>query len=70
MLKLILLATILLAIAMIFIGIKMFLSKDGQFTKTCASVDMENGKRSDCVCSGNGDDSNCKYYAEHHPGKS
>ncbi|MDO9511129.1 MAG: hypothetical protein Q7J34_05185 [Bacteroidales bacterium] len=67
MIKLMILSIALLSVALIFIGIKMFVQKDGQFSKSCASIDTEDGQRSDCVCSGGGDDSNCEYYSKHHP---
>ncbi len=64
--KLILLTTALLAIAFALIGIKMFIFKDGIFTKTCSSdIDVQDGTKLGCYC-----DENpgyvCENYEEHH----
>lgn len=64
--KLILLSTALLAIAFALIGIKMFIFKDGIFTKTCSSdIDVHDGTKLGCYC-----DKNpgyvCENYEEHH----
>lgn len=40
----------LLALAFAGIGIKMFLKKDGQFTKQCSTIDPETGQRLGCSC--------------------
>ncbi len=53
MLKLILITASILAIAIFGIAIKMFLKKDGQFTKSCNSVDPKSGKNVGCTCHGN-----------------
>lgn len=55
-LKVILIAVVLIAIALAGIGIKMFLKKDGKFEKHCSSVDA-NGKKVGCIC---GDDTGAK----------
>ena len=52
--KLILLSVILIAIAIAAIAIKMFVKKDGEFRKSCSSVDPETGKPLGCAC-GHGD---------------
>ncbi len=44
---------ILLALCFCFIGIKMFLQKNGQFKRSCASVDPITGDRTSCVCGKN-----------------
>ena len=49
-LKVILIAIILVAIAFIAIGIRMFLVKGGEFKKSCGSVDPATGKPMPCVC--------------------
>jgi hypothetical protein len=48
-LKVILVAVTLLALAFAAIGIKMFLKKGGEFKKQCSSVDA-NGNRLGCAC--------------------
>ncbi|MBE0648022.1 MAG: membrane or secreted protein [Bacteroidales bacterium] len=54
MLKLLLLSFVLIAIAIAAIAIKMFVKKDGEFKKSCSSVDPGTGKRIGCTC-GNSD---------------
>lgn len=51
MLELILLSVIVVGIAIAAIAIKMFVKKDGQFTKSCSSVDA-NGNKTSCGCHG------------------
>ena len=50
LLKLLLITAALLAIAFAFIGIKMFVKKDGKFTKQCSTIDPETGQRLGCTC--------------------
>lgn len=52
MLKLILVAVVLLAIAFAGIAIKMFFFKDAEFLKSCSSIDLHIGQRLDCSCGG------------------
>ena len=52
MLKLIIISVVLLGLAVAGIAIKMFLSKDGEFKKSCSSVDPNTGERLGCSCSG------------------
>ena len=49
-LKLIIITTILLALAISGIAIKMFLKKGGEFKKQCSSVDPQTGDRFGCTC--------------------
>jgi len=49
-LKLLLITTILLALAIGGIAIKMFLKKGGEFKKQCSSIDPETGQRFGCTC--------------------
>lgn len=56
MLKLILVAVVLTGIAFAGIAIRMFLLKDGQFRKSCSSVDPHTGKAMDCSCGGGTND--------------
>jgi len=58
MLKLILAAVILLSLAFAGIAIRMFFIKDGQFRKSCSSVDLNTGQKLGCTCGG-GDESVC-----------
>lgn len=65
--KLFLLTLVLVAIAIAGFAVKMFFTRDGQFSKSCSSVDTgHHGKREGCVCSGNGDDRSCENYEKHH----
>lgn len=50
MVKVLLIAIVLLALAFAGIGIKMLLKKGGQFEKHCGSVDPATGKRVACSC--------------------
>lgn len=52
--------------AFAIIAIKMFVQKDGQFTKSCSSVDTSTGKRIGCVCDNQGDPRSCVNYEKHH----
>ena len=59
------LTIILVGIAIAGIAIKMFLQKDGQFSKSCSSVDTSSGEKIGCVC-GEGDPGSCVNYEKHH----
>lgn len=48
--KLLLITITLLALAFAFIGIKMFVKKDGKFTKQCSTIDPDTGQRLGCTC--------------------
>lgn len=65
--KLILLSTALMAIAFALIGIKMFIFKDGIFTKTCSSdIKLPEGTpKLGCYCEEN-PGYTCENYEEHH----
>lgn len=43
-------SVIVLALSFCFIGIKMFVKKNGEFKRHCASVDPMTGYRTSCVC--------------------
>lgn len=58
MLKLILITGVLLALAIAGIAIKMFVKKDGEFKKSCSTVDPDSGERVGCTCGG-GSKSTC-----------
>lgn len=63
----ILLALILLALAVAGIAIKLIVKKDGEFKKTCSSIDAKTGKPLDCVCGGSEKDpARCENYIRHH----
>lgn len=49
-LKIMLMAVLLVGLAWIGIAIKMFLKKNGRFTKSCGSVDPVSGKPIACSC--------------------
>lgn len=57
MLKLILVAIALVGMAIAGIAIKLFVLKDGEFKKSCSSVDPNTGKAMACSCGGETDDS-------------
>lgn len=57
MLKLFLAAILLIGIAFAGIAVKMFFSKDGQFKKSCSSMDPSTGKAMDCSCGGSAESS-------------
>jgi len=64
--KLILLSTALLAAAFALIGIKMFIFRDGIFTKTCSTdIIVPDGTKLGCTCHENPGDV-CEKYEEHH----
>jgi hypothetical protein len=65
MLTIILIAIILIGLAIGGIAIKMLIQKDGQFSKTCNSVDVRTGEKLDCIC-GDGDPKRCVNYNKHH----
>lgn len=52
--KVILLSVVLVAIAIAAMAIKMFIKKDGEFKKSCSSIDPATGNPLGCTC-GNGD---------------
>lgn len=58
-LKLIIITTILLALAISGIAIKMFLKKGGEFKKQCSSVDPATGERFGCTCGKGGSGESC-----------
>jgi len=62
--KLILISTVLIGIAVLALAVKMFLIKGGQFTKSCSSID-EKGNRVPCTCKNNAD-KKCENYEKHH----
>jgi hypothetical protein len=49
-LKIMLVAVLLVGLAWAGIAIKMFVKKDGKFTKSCGSVDPVTGKTIPCSC--------------------
>jgi len=49
-LKILLLAVMLVGLAWAAIAIKMFVSKNGRFTRNCGSVDPVSGKPIPCSC--------------------
>lgn len=62
-----LLAIVLLAIAVGGIAIKLIVKKNGEFKKSCSSIDPKTGKPADCSCGGSEEDhAKCENYIEHH----
>lgn len=57
MLKLIIISTILIGLAIAGLAIKMFLKEGGEFQKSCGSVDPSTGQRIGCSCGKSSDDS-------------
>ncbi len=66
MLTVLVFAIILISLAVAGIAIKMFLQKDGQFSKSCSSIELASGEKTGCVC-GDGDQKSCVNYEKHHP---
>ena len=60
------LSIVLVGIAIAGIAIKMFLQKDGQFSKTCSIIDTTTGKKIGCTCGADGDETQCDNYEKHH----
>lgn len=50
MFQLIIITTVFLGLAIGLIAIKMFVKKDGEFKKSCSSVDPDTGERYGCTC--------------------
>jgi hypothetical protein len=59
MLKLLIITIILVGLAIAAIAIKMFVKKDGEFKKSCSSVDPDTGQRIGCSC-GKSSDETCE----------
>lgn len=59
MLKLLLLTFVIIGVAIAGIAVKMFLKKDGEFKKSCSSVDPKSGKRLGCTCGNEDGESAC-----------
>ncbi len=59
----------LLALAIGGIAIKMFVKKNGEFKKQCATIEFETGEKIGCVCDSERHE-DCKYYELHHGKKS
>ena len=52
MFKLILITIAIVGLAVAGFAIKMFVKKDGEFKKSCSSVDPTTGKKMECTCQG------------------
>ena len=63
MLKLLIITIILVGLAIAAIAIKMFVKKDGEFKKSCSSVDPDTGQRFGCSCGKSGDEACENKYA-------
>jgi len=60
-----LIVVIIIALCFAAIGIKMFLKKDGKFTKTCSTIDASTGKKIGCTCSSQGNEGKCENFDKH-----
>ncbi|HPB25543.1 MAG TPA: hypothetical protein PLB59_05735 [Bacteroidales bacterium] len=70
MMKLLLPAIILLAIAFAGFAIRVIVKKNGEFKKSCSVTDPKTGKPFGCTCGSNGkDQTQCENFNEHHPGE-
>lgn len=58
---------VILALCFCFIGIKMFLKKNGEFKKQCSSVDPLTGERIGCTCGNSSVYNECKSSKKHQP---
>ena len=56
-LKILLITIVFLALAFVGFAVKMFFKKDGEFKKSCSTVNPETGEHLGCVCGGEGDGS-------------
>ncbi len=52
--KIVLLTALIIGLAIAAIAVKLFVKKDGEFKKSCSSVDPTTGRRVGCTC-GNAD---------------
>lgn len=52
-LKVLLITIVFLGLAFVGIAVKMFLKKDGEFKKSCSTVDPNTGQKLGCVCGDN-----------------
>ena len=50
MLELLIITIVILGLGIAGIAIKMFVKKDGEFQKSCGSVDPGTGQRTSCSC--------------------
>lgn len=64
--KLLLITTVLLALAFAGFAIKMFIKKDGEFKKQCSTVDPHTGKNLGCSCKGSPGDGSCRSEKDEH----
>ncbi len=65
-LKLLLITIVLMAVAFLALGIKMFIKKDGEFKKQCSTVDPHTGKNLGCSCEGAPGDGSCRNDKDEH----
>jgi len=65
MFKILILTIIILGLAIAGIAIKMFVKKDGEFQKSCGSIDPDTGKKTACSC-GKTDTEACHNKHHHH----
>ena len=58
--KIMIVASGLIALAVLGIAVKMLLRRNGEFTTSCSSVDPATGKSRPCTCAGNDDEARCE----------
>jgi|GEM_PF-337790 len=66
--KVILLSVVFIGIAIAAIAIRMFVKKDGEFKKSCSSVDSATGRSFGCTCGNNDDGVSCENKSSGPPG--
>jgi len=65
MVTLIIASVVLVGFAIGGLAIKLLVQKDGQFSRTCNSVEFDDGEKAGCACEGSSPEQ-CIYYNEHH----
>lgn len=63
--KLIFFSVVIVALAIGAIGIKMLLMKNGEFKKSCSSVDPKTGKPFGCTCGKEDGGASCDHKEQH-----
>lgn len=69
MITVVIAAIILVGLAIGGIAIKLLVQKDGQFSRSCSSVEFSDGEKVGCICDGNNPEQ-CVNYKKHHPATS
>ena len=64
--KLFILVLSIITFVFLAFAIKMFFKKNGEFKKSCSSVNPNTGEKFDCSCGGIEDHESCEHFEEHH----